>query len=198
MPEFENENRTKLGLDTALRKLLKRKPLAQIRVRELMGLCGLRRQSFYYHFKDVYDLFAWCVQRERTLVLNRREACLTWQQALLDVLRRCGEERAFYQALLDQGGQTALGETVAMEDVLETVQTYYRKRDGGRPDPEADAFRLRCEGAMLLSLLESWVRGELRLSPEEIVASLEEGVERSTAGTIWQTLRERGEWKWTP
>lgn len=198
MPEYENENRTRQGLDAALRDLLKRKPLAQIRVRELTELCGLRRQSFYYHFKDVYDLFAWCVRRERALLLGRREACLTWQQALLDLLRRTGEERAFYQAVLDQGGQTALGDAVSLEGVLETVQTYYRKRDGGRPDPEADAFRLRCSQAVLLSLLESWVRDELRLSPEEIVVSLEETVERSAAGTLWQTLRERGEWKWTP
>lgn len=195
MPEFEIESRTRQELDAALRTLLRRKPLAQIRVRELTELCGLRRQSFYYHFKDVYDLFAWCVQRERTLVLKRREECVTWQQALLDVLHRIREEEVFYRAVLAQGGQAALGDMVSLEGVLETVQTYYRNRDRGKADPEADAFRLRCRKAMLLSLLESWARGELRLSPEEIVLSLEETVEQSSAGTLWKTLWEQGEWK---
>jgi len=82
--------------------------------------------------------------------------------------------------------------------VLETVQAYYRDRDGGAWDPAGEALERRRGQAMLLSLLESWVRGSLPLPPEELVASLERTVERSTAGAVWQTLRERGEWNWTP
>jgi len=102
MPDYEN--RTRRGLDTALRELLTRKPLDQIRVRELTELCGLRRQSFYYHFKDVYELFSWSVQRERELLLSRQAECLTWQQALLALLERAAQERAFYRAVLERGG----------------------------------------------------------------------------------------------
>ena len=62
----ENETRTRRELDAALRELLREgKPLAQLRVRELTERCGLRRQSFYYHFLDVYDLFDWSVRREQ-------------------------------------------------------------------------------------------------------------------------------------
>ena len=196
MPEYES--RTRQGFDAALRKLLGRKTLDQLRVRELTEFCGLRRQSFYYHFKDVYDLFAWSMERERTLLLRRREECLTWQQVLLDLLNRIAGERPFYRAVLDYGGQAALGEMVPLEDMLETVRAYYRKRDGGRPDPEMDARERRAGQAMLLSLLESWTREEMDLPPEEIIASLERMVERSEAGAVWQSLRERGEWGWTP
>ena len=52
--------------------------------------------------------------------------------------------------------------------------------------------------AMLLALLESWIRDGLALTPEELVAALEGVVNRSTAGTVWQTLREQGNWSWTP
>ena len=38
----------------ALVQHLRQRPLDQLRVRELTERCGLRRQSFYYHFKDVY------------------------------------------------------------------------------------------------------------------------------------------------
>ena len=30
------------------------------------------------------------------------------------------------------------------------------------------------------------------------LAALEGVVNRSTAGTVWQTLREQGNWSWTP
>ena len=66
----DHENRTRQGLAAALRALLRQRPLDQLRVRELTERCGLRRQSFYYHFKDVYDLFTWSAQQERTLLLG--------------------------------------------------------------------------------------------------------------------------------
>lgn len=196
MPEYEN--RTRQSLDAALRALLREKPLDQIRVRELTERCGLRRQSFYYHFRDVYDLFAWSEGRERAVLLARAEECLTWQQALLALLDRIAGERVFYRAVLDRDGQEGLGELVPLERVLEAVQTYYRKRSGAPADAGAEALERRCARAMLLSMLDGWVREEPALPPEAIAASLERAVERSAAGAVWQTLRERGEWNWMP
>lgn len=196
MPEYEN--RTRQGLDAALRALLREKPLDQIRVRELTERCGLRRQSFYYHFKDVYDLFAWSGQRERALLLDGAAECLTWQQALLELLGRMAEERAFYRAVLDRSGQEGLGELIPLERVLEAVQSYYRDRCGAPADAGAEALGRRCARVMLLSMLSGWVRNELALPPEEIAASLERAVERNAAGAVWQTLRERGTWNWMP
>ena len=63
MPAELYENRTKNDLDRALRQLLEDRPLDQIRVRELTALCGIRRQSFYYHFPDVYALFDWSLRQ---------------------------------------------------------------------------------------------------------------------------------------
>lgn len=196
MPDYEN--RTKQGLDAALRALLRSRPLDQLRVRELTEQCGLRRQSFYYHFKDVYDLFAWSVRQERALLLGRLEECLTWRQALLDLLDRAGEEEAFYRAVLDQGGQEGLGEMVPLEEVLEAVQSYYRGRCGTPPDQAEEERERRCGRALLLSLLEGRVRGGSAMPPEELADALERAAERSAAGAVWQTLRERGEWNQTP
>ena len=194
----EHENRTRRELSGALRALLKQRPLDQLRVRELTELCGLRRQSFYYHFKDVYDLFAWTVRQERTLLLGRLEECLTWRQALLDLLARAEEEQALYQAVLDQGGQAGLEEMLPLEEVLEAVQTYYRGRCGAPPDQAAEEQERRCGRVLLLSLLEGWVRGGTAMPPEELADALERAAERSAAGAVWQTLLERGEWNQTP
>ena len=191
MPGYEN--RTRLGLEAALRELLEQKPLDQLRVRELTELCGLRRQSFYYHFKDVYELFAWTVERERALLLEHLEEGLTWPQAFLELLDRIAGNRAFYQAVLDQGGQKALGEMIPVDETLGTVWAYYRKRSGAPPESEEER---RSGEAVVLSLVESWIRGTLTAEPGELIASLERTVERSTAGSVWQTLRERGDWDW--
>lgn len=193
----EHDKRTRQELDSALRKLLKRRPLEQLRIRELTELCGLRRQSFYYHFKDVYDLFDWSVQRERAALLARQEECLTWRQALLSLLDRIAGNRAFYQAVLDQSGTEGLKALVPLTRTLETVQSYYRDRGGAPPDPEGEERERRCGEAVLLSLLEGWIRGRMALTAEELTDALERTVERSAEGALWQTLRERGAWSWT-
>lgn len=193
MPEYEN--RTRRELSAALRELLRQRPLDQLRVRELTERCGLRRQSFYYHFKDVYDLFAWSVRQERALLLVRLAECLTWREALLDLLERAGEERAFYWTALDQGGQEGLGEMVPLEEVLGTVQVYYRERCGAPPDRQLEERERRWGRTLLLSLLEGWIRNGL--PPEELADALERAMERGMEGAVWQTLRERGEWNQT-
>ena len=186
MPDYEN--RTKQGLDAALRALLRDRPLNQLRVRELTEHCGLRRQSFYYHFKDVYDLFAWSVQRERALLLERWEECLTWQQALRTLLVRLAQNRPYYRALLEHRGRAGLREVLALGGLLERTLDYYRRRSGGpRPGPA----ELDCWETLLLTLLESWVRDELAQPPETLLALLEDVVRQGAVGAAWQNLGSR-------
>lgn len=44
--------------DTLL-QLLEKKNLEKITVKELVTLCGISRQTFYYHFQDVLDVVDW-------------------------------------------------------------------------------------------------------------------------------------------
>ena len=52
-------NATKQAFADALRKLLEQKPFAKISVSHICEECGMNRKSFYYHFKDKYDLVNW-------------------------------------------------------------------------------------------------------------------------------------------
>ncbi len=51
--------RTKLWIADAMKKLLVKKPLEKIRVTELCREAQIERPTFYYHFRDKYDLMAW-------------------------------------------------------------------------------------------------------------------------------------------
>ncbi|HCY78991.1 MAG TPA: dihydroxyacetone kinase transcriptional activator DhaS, partial [Clostridiales bacterium] len=50
---------TKEALGNALKKMLSVKPIDKITVKDLVEECGVNRQTFYYHFDDVYDLLEW-------------------------------------------------------------------------------------------------------------------------------------------
>ena len=49
-------NATKLALEESLKHLLLKKPLDKITINDLTTDCGISRMTFYYHFKDIYDL----------------------------------------------------------------------------------------------------------------------------------------------
>ena len=64
--------RTKLWIADALKRLLVRKPLDKIFVTDICKEAEIERPTFYYHFKDKYDLMAWifCQQTMKTDVLS--------------------------------------------------------------------------------------------------------------------------------
>ena len=54
---------TKKALAAALKDQLLKKPLHKITINDITEECGINRMTFYYHFKDIYDLVEWtCVE----------------------------------------------------------------------------------------------------------------------------------------
>ena len=186
----EELKRTKKDLADALRQLLARKPLDQIRVREVTELCGIRRQSFYYHFADVGQLFDWALEQERAGLTARQEKCLTWQQAVADLLAYTAENRAFYLSVLKNRGRAGLRQVLggAVENFLRSALTYYQERSGTPPNPAAEQARLLWWRTMVLTLLEDWLEGNLCQPPEEVIDLLEQNLRDGMVGAAWRSL----------
>ena len=54
---------TKKALEDSLKHLLLQKPLPKITIQDITDDCGISRMTFYYHFKDIYDLIEWvCIE----------------------------------------------------------------------------------------------------------------------------------------
>ena len=50
---------TKRALEESLKHMLLKKPLDKISISDITNDCGISRMTFYYHFKDIYDLVEW-------------------------------------------------------------------------------------------------------------------------------------------
>ena len=64
------QNITKTALEASLKKLLLKKPLDKITIRDLTEDCGISRMTFYYHFKDIYDLVEWICYEDAAQALQ--------------------------------------------------------------------------------------------------------------------------------
>lgn len=68
--------RTKIWIADAMKRLLVKKPLEKIFVTDICREAEIERPTFYYHFKDKYDLMAWifCQRTLNTDVLSVESA----------------------------------------------------------------------------------------------------------------------------
>lgn len=71
---------TKRALEISLKKLLLQKPLNKITISDIANDCGINRMTFYYHFKDIYDLIEWICTEETARAINGKKTYETWQQ----------------------------------------------------------------------------------------------------------------------
>ena len=84
---------TKRLMADALKQLMTKKPLNKITIREITEDCGVNRQTFYYHFEDIYDLMRWMFRQEALALLDQREGVVIWQDGLLQLFRYLEENR---------------------------------------------------------------------------------------------------------
>ena len=81
---------TKQALANALKQLLQKKQITKITINDIAEACGISRMTFYYHFKDIYDLADWTLQEELHTAISDNRTHDNWQQGflhLLDVLK---------------------------------------------------------------------------------------------------------------
>ena len=76
---------TKKALAASLKGLLGQKTLDKITVTDIAEDCGVNRQTFYYHFKDIYDLTEWIFLSDASAVIGGKKTYATWQQGFLQV-----------------------------------------------------------------------------------------------------------------
>ena len=88
-------NITKKALETSLKKLMLKKPLDKITIRDITDDCGISRMTFYYHFQDIYDLVEWCCIEDATAALQGKKTCDTWNEGLVQIFEAVLENKAF-------------------------------------------------------------------------------------------------------
>lgn len=110
-----DSNITKLALSNALKELLEERSFEKISVSDICERCHMNRKSFYYHFKDKYDLVNWIFDTEFVEV-NQANAMYAPNESFafddrwknIEII--CDyfyENRSFYRRVLKVDGQNS-------------------------------------------------------------------------------------------
>ena len=90
---------TKRALEASLKHLLLQKPLNKITINDIAEDCGINRMTFYYHFRDIYDLIDWICREEGSRAIAGRTDRETWQEGFCGLCRYVLENRSFFASV---------------------------------------------------------------------------------------------------
>ncbi len=172
---------TKRALEQSLKNLLLKKPLTKITVGDITEDCGINRMTFYYHFKDIYDLVEWSCLEDAKRALEEKKTYDTWQQGFLQIFKAVQENKPFIlnvyrcvhreqvekylqplvdQLLLNVINEEAAGITVLDEDKQFIAQVYTY---------------------MFIGLMLDWIKDDMREDPQQIVEKLSKLIKGSVS-----------------
>ena len=165
---------TKQELAAALKVLMAQKSMDKITISELAKMCGIRRQSFYYHFEDIYDLLRWMLQNEAVALLKQHEGTLLWQEGLLQLFRYLEENRAVCLCALKSVGRDHIKrffEADIYAVIHRTVECLGEEIGvhSSLPDIVDVDLLTHYHVLSLAALLESWLLGEIDRTPEQLI-----------------------------
>lgn len=74
---------TKNAISNAFLELSSKKSIDKITVKDIVGVCGITRQTFYYHFQDIMDVIEWSLQQKMEELLRKSLEA----ESMLDAIR---------------------------------------------------------------------------------------------------------------
>lgn len=182
-----DSNITKKALATALKDLLEETSFKKISVADICEKCDMNRKSFYYHFKDKYDLTNWIFDTEVITLLRERNPDDRW-----DVIERiCHylyDNRRFYYKVFQIQGQNSLPEHFR-EFLLPLLQNRMEELIGPG-DTHQIGVNFFADGIVCAIL--RWLLDKDCIPAEQFVAIIRNVVE-SAALTVYEDINKAAE-----
>ena len=92
---------TKRKIADCVKQLMKKKEIRKITIQDIMDATNMSRQSFYYHFKDIYDVLEWIERYDfaNRITCEEDQSLEDWTLYLFHVL---DEERPFFERVVNE------------------------------------------------------------------------------------------------
>ena len=163
---------TKRALEASLKNLLLQKPLSKITINDIAEDCGINRMTFYYHFRDIYDLIEWSCEEDASRALAGKKTYDTWQQGLLQIFEAVQDNKPFIMNVYHSVSREQV-ENYLYRLTYDLLAGVVEEQAAGMSVREEDkAFLATVYKYMLVGLMLDWIKGDMKADPKRIVDRL--------------------------
>ena len=128
--------------------------------------------TFYYHFKDIYDLVEWSCLEDARKALDKNKTYDTWQQGFLQIFEEVLENKQFvmnvYRCVHQEQVEKYLKPPVdsLLLDVINERSAGMTMRD------EDKSYIAQIFSYIFIGLMLDWIKDDMREDPKMIVNRL--------------------------
>ena len=170
---------TKKLLADTLRSMMETTPFDQITVTRLCEACGINRKSFYYHFKDKYDVINWIFDSELEQNITDDPSVPGWAN-LVCFCNYFYKNRTFYKKALEIRGQNSF--TQHFRDTLfQRFQSTFSTI--ASPDKVSD-FQINFFTDATVMAFHRWLRSKDCMTPEAFLEQLSQSTKTTQSVQI--------------
>lgn len=160
---------TKQDIADAFKRLLAHVPLEKVTVKAVAEESGVTRQTFYYHFSDLYDLISWIYSTESERVLGQERTYETWQLGLLAIMDWLLQSRSFVIRTI-HSVDAAYAQRYLNDRVRRLVRGVVSEEAAGhRISEENQEFIASFYAAGLITVVMGWIDSGMREDPSAVV-----------------------------
>lgn len=160
---------TKTAMANALKKIMAKKSLEKITVREIIEDCGLNRQTFYYHFQDIYDLVKWMFEQDIIVLLKKGNRYITWDEGIRLIVSYIKDNKRICTCVLNSMGQEQL-QRLFYKDVEKFMDNLVCELKGDlKVSKKYSAFISKFYTLAFAGYLVQWIKDGMKETPEEII-----------------------------
>ena len=155
-----------------MKKLLLEKPLNKITINDITEDCGVNRMTFYYHFKDIFDLVDWIMVEDATKALEGKSDFNTWSEAFLNILNEIRDNRVLvlnvYRSISRDQVEQYLYKMLdpTLHQFIDREAQNLSVRD------EDKQFVIDFYKYALVGMVLEWIRKDMKTEPEVITERL--------------------------
>ena len=175
---------TKKALALSIKKLMETIPLAKISIREIAANCGVNRQTFYYHFRDKFDLVNWIYYTEAIEDIANCKNYAHWTDGMYKTLIYFMNNKSFYTNALNTPGQNAF-DGYLFKETYDLIIGVINDISSGIDVSDADkSFIADFYTHAFVGITIQWIKSNMNESPKIMVGKLNNVVEGSMLGAL--------------
>lgn len=184
-----DSNITKRALAAALKELMDEFPFTKISISDICDKCEMNRKSFYYHFKDKYELLNWIFDTECIAITNQDDYERR-VDVMLDFCRYLYENRKFYKNALQVRGQDSFLEH--FHELLKAVVESRLEKLFERKDVPKRYVEFVSDG--LVCAVVRWIMEKEPILPEQFTHEILSYVIGSSE-RVHEEMKTRQDWE---
>lgn len=176
---------TKKEIISTFFQLLEQKPLSKITVKNIVEACGINRNTFYYYYKDIYDLVDDIFNFETEKVTSQNPVHGHWQEGCLQSMHYLVDHSMIIHNVFNSISLEAI-KAYLFKVAHRLLITFSENVTEGKFLPEEDKrFIADFYSHAFVGIFLDWIRGGMKQEPEMFI----EMMGRLLNGSIYDVLR---------